>query len=94
MRHRVRHPTRCAFSLHEMTRYLVVWKIIWIASGAAALAAREPLDPSEPDPSWILQLVEETEEAWASGALLHEAHVLLKYNLEYLAEPENWTSEE
>jgi hypothetical protein len=52
------------------------------------------LDPTEPDPSPILRLVEEAEVAYASERLLHEAHALLKYNLEYLAEPDNWASEE
>jgi hypothetical protein len=48
------------------------------------------LDQSDPDPSEVLRLVDEVEAAYASERLLHEAHALLKYNLEHLADPANW----
>lgn len=69
----------------------------WVANEAwGEEMARElaNLDPSDPDSSRVVRLVEQAEAAFTSGRLLHEAHVLLKYNLEYLAEPENWASEE
>jgi hypothetical protein len=48
------------------------------------------VDPGAPDPEQIARLLQEVEAAAESGGLLHEAHVLLKYNLEYLADPSHW----
>jgi hypothetical protein len=48
------------------------------------------IDPSAPDPEQIARLLQEVELAAESGHLLHEAYVLLKYNLEYLADPSHW----
>jgi hypothetical protein len=48
------------------------------------------IDPGAPDPERIARLLQEVEAAAESGGLLHEAHVLLKYNLEYLADPSHW----
>ncbi len=48
------------------------------------------IDPANPDSDPLSRLLEEVETAAQAGGLLHEAHVLLKYNLEYLAEESHW----
>ena len=45
------------------------------------------IDPSAPNADHIARLLEEVEATGESGRLPHEAHGLLKYNLEYLADP-------
>lgn len=69
----------------------------WVKDEAWAQEIEEKLGQlrsADLDPRLVLELIQEVDEAYESGRLLHEAHVLLKYNLEYLADPDNWASEE